>query len=144
MKNLIGFTALLVLSCLSSSAQPIRVFKGYVIKLDTAVIFNIGDYRQVRHKITIADSLIDGWKKQRDSLQHAFDKQKFLINVQDNAMQTMQTFITDARGHADKLNEKFDRLYEQAMKPDPVYKNPFVIGPVCITIGILIGAKLAR
>jgi hypothetical protein len=144
MKNLIRFTALLTLICQTSNAQPSIKFKGHVITLDTAIVFNIKDYRAVRQKVSVADQLITGLQKQRDSMEVKITRQNEIIYSQRTAINAMKGFITESRKTSDELNKKFDKLYTQAIKPDPFYKNPLIVGPVCISLGILAGVLIAK
>lgn len=123
--------------------NPIGIFyslllKGMPAPYDTTVAVRVDEYRRVRNKIFLADSLVDA---KDDELARAYD----LIQEKDSAQAvTLEIAAANARANERltqtnaQLNRDYDELYLETSKPKPLIQRPWFL----IAAGAVGGALL--
>lgn len=116
---------LLTLICLSfnARAQYVKLTKGQPVPFDTSAVIQISEYRKIRFKVNIADSLTKALYREVQKFQalaSAKDSaQSVLILTQESNARTMENQAQTIRD----LNNIYNKLDEAATRPTPFLKR---------------------
>ena len=125
------------------SAQYMRMTRGDVSRYDSSVNIELSEYRRIRQKVTLADSLaanINLLISQSNDLRTEFnDKEKTLLSIVKANGETIDRKDETIKG----LSSKFDDL-ESTAKKFRIFNNPIADIGAKILVGAALGILIIK
>jgi hypothetical protein len=137
---------LLICLAIDTTAQdttPVRgpyafLRKGAPSPYDSGVVIEIHTYRQIRRKVTLADSLIEGLNIERIQFAEISLKKDSTITSLTAITERQAATIQHDQAVKDELNKNYNALFIIANKKRKWYERPGVIFGGGLLAGILI------
>lgn len=145
-KNYIILFALLCLSFEASSQYDryAKLIRGEKSPLDTAVAIQIAEYRAIRFKVSIADSLIRSMRDEIEQL-NLLSREKDTVNIIQSKMLVLDQAIIDEHSKTiSDLSKSIDVFAKNADTKSPWYTDWKIVLPGGAFIGALIDGFLHR
>jgi uncharacterized coiled-coil protein SlyX len=120
-KNIIALAFL----CLSFSAlaQYQKAAKGEPVPFDTAVIVELGEYRKIRSKVLLADSLVQSLSFSLSLSLQAIAQQDSTISAQAFTIAAQEKTIARKDEVIQQVSTRFDELNKLATRPKRWYQK---------------------